>query len=78
MKLKLVTLIIFLLCIFTCWSCANESVHNEPESNKQELEIFKTDFKLDQDQMLSQIKSIEFDINGRNEIISIVTNVIYC
>lgn len=57
MKLKLVTLIIFLLCIFTCWSCANESVHNEPESDKQELEIFKTDFKLDQDQMLSQIKA---------------------
>ena len=57
MKLKLVTLIIFLLCIFTCWSCSTEAVNNEPKNYKQELEIFRTDLDVDQEQRLSKIKA---------------------
>ena len=55
MKRKLITLFTFLVCVFTCWSCT--TTKNLESTQNQELEIFRTDFKLSQEQKLSQIKA---------------------
>ena len=55
MKRKLITLFTFLVCVFTCWSCT--TTNNLKSTQNQELEIFRTDFKLSQEQKLSQIKA---------------------
>ena len=55
MKRKLITLFTFLVCVFTCWSCT--TTKNLESTPNQELEIFRTDFKLSQEQKLSQIKA---------------------
>ena len=57
MKLKLVTLIVFLLCIFACWSCSGASNGLGNSNSTQELEIFRTDLKVNPEQRLSQIKA---------------------
>ena len=57
MKLKLVTLIVFLVCVFACWSCTESSSNIGSSNATQELEIFRTDFLVDQEQRLSKIKA---------------------
>ena len=57
MKLKLVTLVVFLVCVFACWSCTESSSNIGNSNSTQELEIFRTDFKVDQEQRLSKIKA---------------------
>ena len=57
MKIKLVTLIIFFVCIFACWSCTDGASNIGSNNNTQQLEIFRTDFLVSQEQRLSQIKA---------------------
>ena len=56
---KLLIMILFSVVIFSCISCNKESIKESQvsDSSKQQLQIFKTDFKLSQDQVLSQIKA---------------------
>ena len=57
MKNKLITLIVFLVALVTCFACSSEKEVIENTDNKQNLQILKTDFKLTQEQTLSKIKA---------------------
>ena len=54
---KVLIFILFSVVIFSCMSCHKESIKESQtsDSSMQQLQIFKTDFKLTQDQVLSQI-----------------------
>lgn len=56
---KILIMILFSVVIFSCLSCNKESIKESQvnDSSKQQLQIFKTDMNLSQEQVLSQIKA---------------------
>ena len=56
---KLLTMFLFSVIIFSCMSCNSTTINDSQtnDSSKQQLQIFKTDMQLSQEQKLSQIKA---------------------
>ena len=65
MKLKLVTLIVFLLCIFACWSCSGASNGLGNSNSTQELEIFRTELKVNPEQAEALYEKAKKDAKKR-------------
>ena len=57
MKNKLITIIVFLLGLFVLCACKEAEVEEVIENTSEQLQIFRTDLHLTQDQMLSKIKA---------------------
>ena len=53
MKKKVLSALILLISLFICWSCGQKETVDE----NKDLQIFKTDLQLTQEQKLSQIKA---------------------
>ena len=80
MKNKILIVLTFVFVLFTVISCQkNNSIgtENNPNNNPQQLQILKTDLKLTQEQVLSQIKADHIKENGgyldSDEIVAIIT-----
>ncbi len=80
MKNKILIVLTFVLVLFTVISCQKNNslgTENNPNSNPQQLQILKTDLKLTQEQVLSQIKADHIKENGgyldSDEIVAIIT-----
>lgn len=84
MRKKLMTLLLVLMIAITCVSCVsagsgnkNSTTHNNSTSNSQQLQILRSDLKLSQDQVQSQIKAEYLKANNgyldSDEIIAIIT-----
>ncbi|MBR2892056.1 MAG: leucine-rich repeat protein [Bacilli bacterium] len=56
MKNKLITIFVFLLGLFACCACTESEKENDIVDTSEQLQIFRTDLELTQDQKLSQIK----------------------
>ena len=56
---KLLIMFLFSVIIFSCMSCNSTTINDSQtnDSSKQQLQIFKTDMQLSQEQKLSQIKA---------------------
>lgn len=79
MKNKIVFALTFVLVLFTCVSCRKAELpsDNNTNNNPQQLQILKTDLKLTQDQVLSQIKANHLKENqgyvDSDEIVTLIT-----
>ncbi len=80
MKRKILLALTLIIFLIGCVSCHKKENSNEPvkeSNNSQQLQIFKTDLKLTQDQVLSRIKAEHLKKNGgyldSDEIITLVT-----
>ena len=56
---KIFMMLLFAVIVFLCVACDKEEVQESQvsDSSKQQLQIFKTDMKLSQEQVMSQIKA---------------------
>ena len=56
---KIFMMLLFAVIVFLCVACDKEEVQESQvsDSSKQQLQIFKTDMNLSQEQVLSQIKA---------------------
>ena len=57
MKNKLITIIVFLLGLFACCACKETDVKEVIENTSEQLQIFRSDLQLTQDQLMSKIKA---------------------
>ncbi len=81
MKNKIMFALTFVAVLFTCVSCRKNEIpntaNNQADNNPQQLQILKTDLKLTQEQVLSQIKAEHLKENkgylDSDEIISLIT-----
>ena len=78
MKKKILTALMLGLTILTCTACAQKSqIKENSNSNPQQLQILKSDLKLTQDQIMSQIKAEHLIQNNgyldSDEVVSIIT-----
>ncbi len=78
MKKRILTALMLGLTIVTCSACSkNTQVKNETNSNPQQLQILKSDLKLTQEQVMSQIKAEHLiENNGyldSDEVVTIIT-----
>ena len=57
MKNKLITIIVFLLGLFVCCACKETDTKEVIENTSEQLQIFRSDLQLTQDQLMSKIKA---------------------
>ena len=57
MKNKLITIIVFLLGLFVCCACNVTDGKEVIENSSEQLQIFRSDLKLTQEQLMSKIKA---------------------
>lgn len=77
MRKKILTALMLSLTIFTCSACAQTKATSTNNSNPQQLQILKSDLKLTQEQVMSQIKAEHLiENNGyldNDEVVTIIT-----
>ncbi len=77
MRKKILTALMLVLTIFTCTACAQTKDTPVENSNPQKLQILKSDLKLTQEQVMSQIKAEHLiENNGyldNDEVVTIIT-----
>ena len=58
MKRKIITVFLLLIELFAIAACSNKiNLNNDPTVNENQLQIFRTDLKLTQEQTLSRVKA---------------------
>lgn len=77
MRKKFLTALMLSLTIFTCTACAGKNTEKVESSNPQQLQILKSDLKLTQEQVMSQIKAEHLIKNNgyldSDEVVTIIT-----